>query len=531
MELPVNIFYWILAIFPILLLLILMIGFHFGASRAAPITLLVTFLSSMLFFKANLGLIYVELSKALWNSLSIILIIFSAILLYEVSNESKSFSVLNKAFKALAPNELLRILLIGVVFASFLQGVTGFGVPVLVTAPLLIGIGVAPVWAVVIPLIGHSWAGTFGTLAIAWNSMIMQVEIQNPESIALIALYTSFLLFLLNMTASFAISFFYGGFKGLKKGFLGIILISLCQGGGQVLLSQVNPDLAVFIPSSISMLLIALLSKTRFYSSEWQIDESKIMIRDKSSSSVQNDSLSVNDAFMPYYMMTGITLFVLLISPINDFLGGFSYGPSYAQTSTGFGIVNKEVLKYSPIKPFTHASMFLFSSAFLGYIYYFRKGIIEKKSYTKIISRTIKKTIPSSMAVISLISMSRIMSGNGQTEVLAQGVSLVLGENYVLLSPFIGLLGSFMTGSNMSSNILFGNFQMATAQITGLDYHSILGAQTAGGSIGTSIAPGNIVLGTTTASILGSEGKVLRKIMPFALTLAFIFGIILYFLN
>ena len=72
---------------------------------------------------------------------------------------------------------------------------------------------------------------------------------------------------------------------------------------------------------------------------------------------------------------------------------------------------------------------------------------------------------------------------------------------------------------------------MATAQITGLDYHSILGAQTAGGSIGTSIAPGNIVLGTTTASILGSEGKVLRKIMPFALILAFIFGLILYFLN
>ena len=135
------------------------------------------------------------------------------------------------------------------------------------------------------------------------------------------------------------------------------------------------------------------------------------------------------------------------------------------------------------------------------------------------------------MAVISLISMSRIMSGTGQTEVLPQGVSLVLGENYVLLSPFIGLLCSFMTGSNMSSNILFGNFQMATAQITGLDYHSILGVQTAGGSIGTSIAPGNIVLGTTTASILGSEGKVLRKIMPFALILAFIFGLILYFLN
>jgi lactate permease len=124
--------------------------------------------------------------------------------------------------------------------------------------------------------------------------------------------------------------------------------------------------------------------------------------------------------------------------------------------------------------------------------------------------------------------MSRIMSGTGQTEVLAQGVASVLGRYYVVISPFIGLLGSFMTGSNMSSNILFGSFQMKTADIIGLNSSAILGAQTAGGGIGTAVAPGNIVLGTTTAGILGSEGKVLRRIIPFALSIAALFGLLLF---
>ena len=134
------------------------------------------------------------------------------------------------------------------------------------------------------------------------------------------------------------------------------------------------------------------------------------------------------------------------------------------------------------------------------------------------------------MAIISLITMSRIMSGTGQTQVLAQGVANVVGPYYVFMAPFIGLLGSFITGSNMSSNILFADFQMTTAEIVGVNSHAILGAQTAGGGIGTAIAPGNIVLGTTTAGILGSEGKVLRKNIPFALAVATVYGLIMFLL-
>src|SRR5699024_7488886 len=94
-------------------------------------------------------------------------------------------------------------------------------------------------------------------------------------------------------------------------------------------------------------------------------------------------------------------------------------------------------------------------------------------------------------------------------------------------SPFIGLLGSFITGSNMSSNILFGDFQLLTSQLIGLNSAAILGAQTGGGGIGAAIARGNIILGTSTAGILGSEGIVLSKILPITLMVAAFFGLLL----
>lgn len=85
-----------------------------------------------------------------------------------------------------------------------------------------------------------------------------------------------------------------------------------------------------------------------------------------------------------------------------------------------------------------------------------------------------------------------------------------------------------MTGSNMSSNILFGEFQVTTANLLHLNQAPILGAQTAGGSIGSAISPSNIILGTTTAGILGSEGQVLKRIIPFTTIMTLAIGIIVF---
>lgn len=529
MMLPVNLFFWSICIVPIVLLLILMVFFHWGASQAAPFTLAVASIFSLLFFKADLSLLIVELLKASWNSLGIILVIVTAILLYEIGIEANAFDALNDLFTKLAPNELIRILMIGVVFASFLQGITGFGVPVLIVAPMLLNMGVAPLYAVMIPLLGHSWAGTFGTLALGWDALLIQTGIVDKQLIMQIAIYASLFLFVLTFLFSAFIVYLYGRQPALKKGFPALLIISLIQGSGQLFLSTSTPALAVVIPSVVSLFAIIGLSKTPMYRQSWKISNSKIMLSVKEEVLEKTeDEMTAVQALSPYLLVTSISLLVLLVPFIHSILGGFKFGPSFKETQTGFGIINPAIEEYAPIAPFTHVSAFLLISFFITYMYYCKKGLIKNRCFPQLLKRAVRKTLSPGIAIFSLLCLSRVMAGTGQTFVLAQGIASVLKEKYVFVSPFIGLLGSFITGSNMTSNILFGEFQLHVSEYIGLKTSVILGAQTGGGGIGTSIAPGNIILGTTTAGILGSEGRVLIKLIPYTLIAAVIFGILVY---
>lgn len=539
MNIPINLFYWLMCTVPIISLIIFMVILQWGAVKAAPITLIITIIIGMIVFQGSFTVIGVELLRASWSSVSIILVILSAILLYEVSNEVNAFKTLNHLFKTVAPNELIRILLIGVVFASFLQGVTGFGVPVLVTAPLLVQIGVQPMWAVIIPLVGHSWAGTFGTLAIAWDALIEQIMVTEASFVLPTALFGTVFLLILTFSANFFITYSYGKGKALKKGFLAVLLISIFQGGGQILVSQFNPELASFLPSAITLIALVLLSKSPLYNKEWAVENSKIMqmkLFEKDYKNVREETvdldMSIFQSLIPYILMTIITLVILLVTPLNEALGQFFIAPDFIETTTGFGVVNAAVENYSPLRPLTHASMFLFLAALLSYLYYKKADLVKTESPIKnILSRTGKKAMSPGIAVICLLAISRVMAGTGQTIVLAEGITNVLGPYYTFVAPFIGLLGSFITGSNMSSNILFGRFQYLTADFIGLSTPTIVGSQTAGGAIGMSIAPGNVVLGTSATGTLGQEGRVMIKTIPFTLVVAFIMGLIVFFLH
>lgn len=528
MEIQFNLIYWLAAAMPLLVLLLLLMVFKWPALKAAPFAFGLTLVSSITLFGANADLILVESGKAMWSSLGIVLVVLTAIFLYEVSKEADAFQVLNKAFAKAAPNELLRIMLIGVVFSSFLQGVTGFGVPILVTAPLLMGIGVLPLWAVVIPLIGHCWAGTFGTLALAWHALILQTDL---TSVGAAALYGSFLLAILNLASGFTIAWFYGGIKAIGKGFMAIIMVSLTQGLGQILVTQINPDLGVFIPSVLSAGTLLTISKLPIYKSTWAVEGSRIMGKSSTEDPVEKDNMTVLEAFVPYIFMTVITLFVLMVGPVNSLLGSVSFGPSFGETVTRLGVINPAVQFYAPIKPLTHASFFLALSAFMGYLFYRQKKLVRVDSIYLVLSRTVRKAIPSSIAILSLMGISRLMTGSGQTDMLAYGVYSLFGTFYSAVGPFVGLAGAFITSSNMSSNILFGGFQYSLAGLLDMESHLLLGAQTAGGSIGTSIAPSNVVLGATTAGILGSEGQIMKTVMPFVLLMTSLFGLITFIMT
>lgn len=529
MNISINLYMWVMAFLPILIFLLLMIKFHWGASKAAPIGLNTAIIVAIFFYRADMNLIALESAKGIWSALTILMVTWPAILIYEVTNEAKAFQAFRKGMQKCISNELLQILAIGWVFVSFLQGITGFGVPIAIGAPLLVGIGVKPILAVVVPLLGHAWGGTFGTLAIAWKSLILQIGLEETVIINNIALWATGFIWIINFIVGLTICWFYGKGKGIKKGFPAVLAISIIHGGGQMILSQMNQTVATFLPTCIALGTVLLIGRSKWYREKWSIENSSMMDRGLLDIDTKEEaSMDIHQAFLPYYVLTSITLLVLLVRPLNDFLGQWELGFAFPETSTGYGIVNPGIDKFSPLSPLTHAGFFLLIAGIFGYFYFSRNGFIARGRGKSIFSRMVKKTAPSTLAILSLIIMSRIMSATGQIQVLASGIAGILGKYYVIVAPFVGLLGSFVTSSNMSSNILFGQFQYTTAEILKLNQAAILGAQTAGGAIGNIIAPGSVILGTTTAGILGDEGSVLRKTLPIALAITSICGIILF---
>lgn len=531
MNIPINLFMWIMAFLPIIVLLLLMVKFGWGATEAAPVGLLITIFTGVTFYKADITLLAAESAKGVWSALIILIIVWTAILMYQVGDEAKAFLVIRNGMRKLLPNELLLVLAMGWIFESFLQGITGFGVPVAVGAPLLIGIGVKPMWAVIIPLLGQAWGNTFGTLGAAWDSLAMSANLTvGSKEYLVTALWTAAFIWFWNTIGGFATCWFYGKGKALKKGLPAVLIMAVIQGGGELLLTQVNTTISCFVPAVVSLIVILLLGRTRMYKDEWCVEDSPIMNRDfaESGNDEAPEDMTLVQAFVPYFLLSIITLVVLLVKPINELLGQVSFGLSFPETSTGYGHVNAAVEKFSPLAPFTHASMFLFVSSIIGLLYYKKHGWIKEGGVKRVFVKSVSMTMPSGIAVIGLVIMSKIMDGTGQTVVLANGIANVLGKIYVILAPFVGLLGTFMTGSNMSSNILFGGFQMTTANLLNVNSAAILGAQSAGGAIGSAVSPSKIILGTTTAGILGSEGEVLKKILVITVPTTIVIGAILF---
>ena len=122
MNVPTNLFMWIMACLPIIVLLVLMIKFQWGATDAAPVGLVITIITGIVFYKADIRLLAAESAKGIWSALIILLIVWTAILLYQVADEAKAFLVIRNGMRKLLPNELLVVLALGWILESFPSG-------------------------------------------------------------------------------------------------------------------------------------------------------------------------------------------------------------------------------------------------------------------------------------------------------------------------------------------------------------------------------------------------------------------------
>ncbi|MDR1613420.1 MAG: L-lactate permease [Planctomycetota bacterium] len=507
---------------PIVALVVLLIGFKWTAVHASVVGIALAAAIALLFYRASAGHIAFDALRGLWNSVSIIIVIFPAILIYEISLQAGAFPAIRRGLTRLIPDRLLQALTLGWCFASFLQGPSGFGVPIAVTAPLLIAIGVKPVWAVAIPLMGHGWANTFGTLALAWDALVQQADL--PAGIWLsAAFWAGLFLFAMNVLAGFFICWFYDGARGVRHGLPAILPFGLVMGGGQMLLTRVLPSLSTVIPTTAALGLAFLLARLPRYAGGRE-DDSPIVEGEKSGDLAEPAAMSLHQAMLPYYALTVITLLVLLVGPVKSALGRFTTGFAFAPSTTGLGFASEGSAYHSPIAWLTHSGFFLLLSAVTAGLYYHGKDLLPGNGIRAACAATWKKALPAALSVILLIGMSKIMGGSGQTAVLAASAANLTGSWYGALSPLVGVLGAFMSSSNVSSNVLFGQFQYATATLTGFDVAVILAAQTSGGALGCIISPSKVMLGATTAGVVGQEGVVIRRLLGASVASAAVIG-------
>jgi lactate permease len=149
---------------------------------------------------------------------------------------------------------------------------------------------------------------------------------------------------------------------------------------------------------------------------------------------------------------------------------------------------------------------------------YRKLGYLKPGASKRIVSKVVRSGVNSSLGILTMVSVASIMMHSGMTFLLAQGISLSFSRDlYPAAAPFIGALGAFITGSNTNSNVLFGVLQQNSAQLLNLSVPLILAAQTAGGSLGSVLAPAKVIVGCSTVGLAGEEGGVMRKMLGYGL--------------
>ncbi|MDO9547029.1 MAG: L-lactate permease, partial [Pelolinea sp.] len=162
--LPINMVTWLLAFTPVILVLVLMTAFKWGGSKAGILTWVITQVIAVSFFGATIELLQYTYIKAFFLAIDVLLIIWGAMFLYQITKKAGTIQIIGKFLSAMTENRAFLGIFLGWLFPSFLQGMGGFGVPVAVSAPLLVSAGFSPILAVVITSIGHGWGVSFGSM-------------------------------------------------------------------------------------------------------------------------------------------------------------------------------------------------------------------------------------------------------------------------------------------------------------------------------------------------------------------------------
>jgi lactate permease len=517
----------LLAALPILAVLVLMIGFGWPAARAGlagaglalGIAIVGFGLGTEVLPEVGLaGSLVGVAAEAAFTSLTILWIILPALAIYHLQVATGGTDVLRVALGQLSDDPRVLALLIGWFFALFMEGGAGFGSSVALAAPFLVGVGYRPLAAVVIAMIGHMIGVSFGAIGTPIVPMVAATGIDALDLSAATATYHLALGWIPPIVVVLIATRAVGGrLTGAIWGWT-VLAAAAFLAPMWAIATFVGPELPTLAGSLLGMGIFVgalLVARRRGRAPAPEAGEPVPTTTELADGprrevdadqrpdgqrggphpgDVPTDARALLLAGSPYLVLITLVVVTRLVPAVADGLGGVVWAWELDGVFTG------------SIAPLTHPGTLLVVSFLLG-------AATQRVAFATLraaVATTLRQLVPVTIALLAMLVLARLMVRSGMTEVLAEAAADSTASAWPVIAPFVGVLGTFVTGSATASNVLFTDLQVATAERLGLAATTMLGAQNVGAAVGNPIAPHNIVAGGATVGLTGAEADVMR---------------------
>lgn len=499
---------WLLALLPVVVILVLMLAFKVSGARSGIIAWVLTGAIVYFVFQGGSDVIAAGTVKGFWSTLFVLFIIWSSMFMYNLVDSTGAFkTIANKFTEMTNGSRILQLLILGWAFPTFIQGVCGFGVPVAVATPLLIGLGFDPLVSCITALLGHSWGITFGSLGSSYSVLIQNSPVEQFYP-GLTAFWGSIFIAFGGLIVGFCILHNYGKrvtknvAGAFKEGTAAVLFLSIVMGAAMIATCLVSPYVGCFVAGAAGLIAgVLVLPKLPMYKT--------------ASAESTEEGTSWGEffkAFSAYLILIVVVFAVYLIKPLKAALevDMFKLGLAFPENTLATGFTNAAVGKYSALKILTTPGTLIVVSSLLAALGYKGLGMLPEGAMKTSFLKTVKQSIGSTTTIIPMTMMAILMTEGGLTQYIAYGIANVAGSFFPLLAPFIGLLGGFVTSSGTSSNILFTGLQYSVADALKISPAIILAQQTTASSLSNSFSPANCALGTGVSGQDGREGEILK---------------------
>ncbi|HDR4513227.1 TPA: L-lactate permease [Bacillus cereus] len=521
------------ALIPIIFFFLALAVFRMKGYVAGFITVVLTILVALFAYKMPFTMAMAATGYGfLYGLWPIAWIIIMSVFLYKISVKTGQFDVIRASVLSITNDHRLLVILIGFSFGAFLEGAAGFGAPVAITAALLAGLGLNPLYAAGLCLIANTAPVAFGAMGIP-ITVAGQVTGIDPHKIGQMAGHQ---LPFLSLFVPFFIVFLMDGLKGVRQTWPALLVAGSSFAITQFITATfLGPELPDITSALVSLVSLALFLKVWQPKEIYQSGQANSEAAATTAASMPKLTIGkVVKAWSPFIVLT----VMVVIWSQSFFKALFAPGGALESLVFKFEIpgLHNLVMKAEPIvnKPTPYEAILKFdvlSATGTAILIACLISMLILKMSVKDAAVTFKETLSElKMPILSIgfvLGFAFIANYSGLSSTLALALAGT-GGLFPFFSPFLGWIGVFLTGSDTSANALFSNLQAITAQQVGVSEVLLVAANTTGGVTGKMISPQSIAIACAAVGLAGKESDLFRFTVKHSLFFVIIVGIMTY---